>query len=226
MGIIVPKALVWVEKRIQKYYPVDHAMEDFVAISTVLITYSLTELVNGYGFLAVFIAGLVVQHSYKDKDPEKSLAQFEFTEQIEKLLEVATILVLGSILLVKPILSYAGQSLLVVVLLFFVIRPVGAWISTIGKRSVAPGRKSMDLRTRWLFGWFGIRGVGSLYYLAYAFGHGLKGELGEQISWITYTTILLSVIVHGISSTPLMNWYQSKIAKGRNATPPATRDEI
>lgn len=224
MGIIVPKAIVWFDKQIQKYHPVEHAMEDFVAISTILITYSLTEVVNGYGFLAVFIAGLVVQHSYKN--PEKPLAQFEFTQQIEKLLEVGTILVLGSILLVKPILSYAGQSLLVVVLLFFVIRPVGAWISTIGKRSVDPRRKIMDSGTRWLFGWFGIRGVGSLYYLAYAFGNGLKDELGEQISWITYTTIVASVILHGVSSTPLMNWYERNIAKGRDATPPATRDEF
>jgi sodium/hydrogen antiporter len=65
--------------------------------------------------------------------------------------------------------------------------------------------------SRWLCGWFGIRGVGSIYYLAYAFGHGLKGELGEQIAWITFTTIVISVILHGISSTPLMSWYERRI---------------
>ena len=223
MGIIVPKAVVWVDQRIQKYRRTEQSMENFVAISIILLTYSLTELVNGYGFLAVFIAGLVVQHTYKD--PEKPLGQLEFTERIEKLLEVGTILLLGSILLVKPILSYAGQSLLVVVLLFFVIRPVGAWISTIGKRVADPRHKTLDSGTRWLFGWFGIRGVGSLYYLAYAFGNGLKGELGEQISWITYTTVVISVILHGVSSTPLMSWYERNIAKHRDAAPPATIDE-
>ena len=224
MGFIVAKAVVWIDKKIQKRRRADELMEDFVALSTILITYSLTEIVNGYGFLAVFVAGLVVQRSYTN--PEKPLQQLEFVERIEKLSEVGTILILGSILLFKPMLDYAYQSLLVIVFLLFVIRPVGAWISTIGKRSPNSRHRKMDPRTRWLFGWFGIRGVGSLYYLAYAFGNGLKGQLGEQIAWITYTTIVVSVIVHGISSTPLMNWYEDRIAKHENATPPATVDEF
>ncbi|MCC5618030.1 sodium:proton antiporter [Nostoc sp. CHAB 5836] len=224
MGIVVAKSIVWIEKRIQKRRPTDELMEDFIAISTILLTYSLTEMVNGYGFLAVFVAGLVVQRSYKN--PEKPLAQLKFVEQVEKLLEVGTILLLGSILLLKPMLNYAMQSLLVIILLFLIIRPVGVWISTIGKRPLDSHRRTFHPGTRWLFGWFGIRGVGSLYYLAYAFGHGLKGEVGEQIAWITYTTIVVSVIVHGISATPLMKWYQRNLAKETNTTIPATIDEF
>lgn len=224
MGIVVAKAVVWIDKKVQKRRSVDELMEDFIAISTILLTYSLTELVNGYGFLAVFVAGLVVQQSYKN--PEKPLAQLEFLERLEKLLEVGTILLLGSILLWTPMLKYATQSLLVIVLLFFVIRPLGVWISTIGKRPVDSSRRTLNSGTRWLFGWFGIRGVGSLYYLGYAFGHGLKGELGEQIAWITYTTIVVSVIVHGISATPLMNWYEHNIANQKKFTTPATIDEF
>jgi NhaP-type Na+/H+ or K+/H+ antiporter len=224
MGIAVAKAVVWIDKKIQKRRSVDALMEDFIAISTILLTYSLTELVNGYGFLAVFVAGLVVQQSYKN--PEKPLAQLEFIERLEKLLEVGTILLLGSILLWTPMLKYATQSLLVIVLLFFVIRPLGVWISTIGKRPVDSSRRTLNSGTRWLFGWFGIRGVGSLYYLGYAFGHGLKGEMGEQIAWITYTTIVVSVIVHGISATPLMNWYERNIASHKKFTAPATIDEF
>lgn len=224
MGFIVAKAIVWLDKKVQKRRRADEIMEDFIAISIILLTYSLTEFVNGYGFLAVFVAGLVAQRSYKN--PEKPIHQLEFLERLEKLLEIGTILLLGSILLFKPMVDYASQSLLVIVLLFFVIRPVGAWISTIGKRHGKPTRRSMDPRTRLLFGWFGIRGVGSLYYLGYAFGNGLKDKLGEQISWITYTTVVVSVIVHGISSTPLMNWYESKIAVHTDASPPATIDEF
>ncbi|MCC5658102.1 sodium:proton antiporter [Nostoc sp. XA010] len=224
MGIVVAKSLVWIEKRIQKRRRPDELMEDFIAISTILISYSLTEMVNGYGFLAVFVAGLVVQRSYRN--PDKPLAQLEFVEQVEKLLEVGTILLLGSILLLQPMLKYATQSLLVIILLFFIIRPIGVWISTIGKRPVDSHRRSMHPGTRWLFGWFGIRGVGSLYYLAYAFGHGLKGEAAEQIAWITYTTIVASVIIHGISSTPLMKWYERNIANQRKTTSPDTIDEF
>ncbi|WP_017652572.1 cation:proton antiporter [Fortiea contorta] len=224
MGILVGKAIVWIDRKIQKRRSADQLMEDFVAISIILITYALTEIINGYGFLAVFIAGLVTQRSYRN--PEKPLAQLEFIERLEKLLEIATILLLGSILLFPQMLKYGTQSLLVIVLLFFIIRPVGVWISTIGMRPVNSPRRSLHLGTRWLLGWFGIRGVGSLYYLAYAFGHGLKDEIGELIAWITYTTIVASVIVHGISSTPLMNWYESTIANQKKSTPRATVDEF
>ncbi|NMG11540.1 sodium:proton antiporter [Brasilonema sp. UFV-L1] len=225
MGFVVAQAIVWIDKKIQKIHRVDAIMEDFIALGTILITYSLTEIVNGYGFLAVFVAGLVVQRSYRKS--EKPLAQLEFIERLEKLLEVGTILVLGTILLVQPMLKYATQSLLVIVLLFLVIRPLGTWVSTIGghlekryrRRGWYPG-------TRLLLGWFGIRGVGSLYYLSYAFGKGLEGEIGEQISWITYTTIVFSVIVHGISATPLMNWYERNISHRQNASSPATIDEF
>ncbi|MEH1903983.1 MAG: sodium:proton antiporter [Nostoc sp.] len=225
MGIVVAKSIVLIEQKIQKRRATDELMEDFIAISTILLTYSLTEMINGYGFLAVFVAGLVVQRSYR-KNPEKPLAQLEFVEQIEKLLEVGTILLLGSILLFKPMLNYAMQSLIVIILLFFIIRPVGVWISTIGKRPLESQRRTLHPGTRLLFGWFGIRGVGSLYYLAYAFGHGLKGEAGEKIAWITYTTIVVSVIVHGISTTPLMKWYEHNLANQKKTTPPATIDEF
>lgn len=202
MGIVVAKAVVWIDKHVQRFREVDDLMEDFIALSTILLTYSLTELVNGYGFLAVFVAGVVVQDSYY-RDQEKRLAQIRFTERVEKLLEVGTILILGSLLLVAPIIKYSGQALLLAALLLFVIRPVGVWISMLGSRIPAP--------TRWLFGWFGIRGVGSLYYLTYAFGKGLKGETGEQIAWITYIIVVISVILHGISATPLMRWYERNI---------------
>ncbi|MBD2495839.1 sodium:proton antiporter [Nostoc sp. FACHB-280] len=224
MGILVPKIIVWFDQHIQKRRSADKLMEDFVGISIILLTYSLTEFVNGYGFLAVFVAGLVVQRSYHN--PEKPLAQLEFIEQLEKLLEVGTILLLGSILLFKPMVDYAWQSLVVIIFLFVFIRPLGAWISTISKHPFSSHRYHLHPGTRWLFGWFGIRGVGSLYYLAYAFGNGLKGEVAEQIAWITYTTIVVSVIIHGISATPLMNWYESHIAKQTKPLPASTIDEF
>lgn len=205
MGIVVAKAIVWVDKYLQKFRPIDETREDFVALSTILLAYSVTEVVNGYGFLAVFVAGVVIQHSYYR---EKQLSQLEFVDQMEKLLEVATILVLGSLLLIEPILRFGGEGLLVAGLLLFVIRPLGTWVSTIGCHFPAP--------KRWLFGWFGVRGVGSLYYLFYAFGEGLQKtpEVGERLAWITYITIVVSIVLHGSSATPLMNWYEQKF-KGK-----------
>jgi NhaP-type Na+/H+ or K+/H+ antiporter len=217
MGIVVAKAVVWIDQKVQRFRQVDDVMEDFVALSTILLTYSLTELVNGYGFLAVFVAGVVVQASYYH-DQEKRLAQLEFTERVEKLLEVGTILILGTLLLFNPIIKYSGQALLLAALLLLVIRPVGVCLSMLGSR--------IPLPTLWLFGWFGIRGVGSLYYLTYALGEGLKGETAEQIAWITYIIVVISVIVHGISATPLINWYERNIkGTSKDVSPTTELDE-
>ena len=151
------------------------------------------------------MAGYVAQnYYYEDDDQEKRHEQLEFTEQVEKLLEIVTILLLGTLLLVEPITQYLGSGLLVAGLLIFVIRPVGVWISMLGSR--------LHSLTRWLFGWFGVRGVGSLYYLTYALGEGIKGDIAEQIVWITYITVVISVVAHGITATPLMSWYQQKIS--------------
>ncbi|WP_107670316.1 sodium:proton antiporter [Cyanothece sp. BG0011] len=201
MGIIVAKAVVWIDRTLQKRRPVDDLMEDFVALSIILLTYSLTELVNGYGFLAVFVSGLVVQRSYYGQ-PNKRLAQLEFIGQIEKLLEVTTIIILGTLLLYQPIFNYAGQSLLIAGLLFLLIRPLGVCLAMLGAN--LPGKTSS------LMGWFGIRGLGSVYYLTYALNQGVTGKIARQITWITYSVVVLSIIIHGISASPLMNWYEKR----------------
>jgi len=213
MGIVVAKGVLWIDLQLQKHRPADALLEDFVALSTILLTYSLTEIVNGYGFLAVFVAGVAVKRSrYDQNDQEKHVSQLEFTEQIEKLLEVVTIVLLGALLRVEPLLKFGTQALLVAGLLIFIIRPVGTWLSTLGR--------PWPTAKRWLIGWFGIRGVGSLYYLTYALGEGLKGPVGEQLTWITYFTVFISVMLHGFTSTPLMNWYEDRV-KGRLDKPSA-----
>lgn len=202
-GIVVARTVAWIDKRLQKIRSADILMEDFVALGIILATYSLTEIAHGYGFLAVFIAGIVTQRSYRD--PEKRSSQLEFVERFEKLLEVGTILLLGSLLRFEPMIRFAFPILLIAGTLIILIRPIGAWISTIGAGYHAP--------RRWLFGWFGIRGVGSLYYLSYALGEGLENNVGELIAWVVYSTVAISVVVHGTSSTPLMKWYERYIQK-------------
>jgi sodium/hydrogen antiporter len=214
MGIAVARAVEWVDRQLQRYRPVDDLIEDFVALATILLTYALTELIHGYGFAAVFVAGIAMQRH--TANPDKANSQLRFVARLEKLTEVAAILILGSLLRVEPIVRFAAPALLIAGLLLFVIRPLGSWLSTIG----APVHPA----TRWLFGWFGIRGVGSLYYLTYAFGHGLSGNTGELIAWITFITVVISVVLHGISATPLMKWYERNI-EGNNALEKALLEE-
>ena len=203
MGIVVAKAIIWIEHQLLSQREIDDLMEDFVALSAILLTYSLTELVNGYGFLAVFVAGVVMQRNYYQKQQkQKSLGQLEFIEQIEKLLEVGTIVLLGSLLRINPGLEYLGQALIIAAFLVFIIRPAGVAIALLGSKLSSANRS--------FIAWFGIRGLGSLYYLSYAVGKGIGTGIVEQITWITIITIVFSIVVHGISSSPLMIWYKKK----------------
>ena len=208
MGILVARAIVWLDRVLQKRRQVDDLLEDFIALSIILLTYSLTELVNGYGFLAVFMAGLIVQNSYSCHQ-EKRMQQLEFTEQVEKLLEVAAIVILGTVLLYAPMVEHGGKSLLTAGLIFLVVRPIGVWLSFIGS--------DLPKKTRSLMGWFGIRGLGSIYYLTYSLGKGVTGKVAEEISWITLTVVVLSIIFHGITAAPLMAWYESVKRHGNSA---------
>ncbi|MEB3358356.1 MAG: sodium:proton antiporter [Synechococcales bacterium] len=204
-GVVVAKVAIWINHQFQSAKGVDEVMEDLIAIGIVLVTYTLTELINGYGFLAVFVTGLALQK--RGRYPEQKQSQLRFTMQIEKLLEVGAILLLGAVLRVEQVLQFLPETLIVAGLLLFFIRPIAAWISTLGDR--------LHLSTRLLFGWFGIRGIGSIYYLSYAVGEGLPGDVTAMLRWVTYLTVLISIVLHGISATPLMAWHERHISDSR-----------
>ncbi|MGF1570806.1 MAG: cation:proton antiporter [Nodosilinea sp.] len=201
VGILAAKATIWLNHRFQKARGMSDEMENLVALGVILFTYALTEVVNGYGFLAVFVAGCVVQQ--QGHYPEQRVAQLSFVTQIEKLLEVAAILLLGALLRIDQGLEFALSAVLIAGLLLFLIRPLGAWVSTVGA--------GLHPSTRLLFGWFGVRGIGSIYYLSYAVSDGLPPSLAPELRWITYLTVVASVVLHGITARPLISWHEKHV---------------
>jgi len=87
-------------------------------------------------------------------------------------------------------------------ILFVVIRPLSVYLATIG--SGAPRAR------RLMIGWLGIRGIGSINYIAYAYTHGIGGAEAERMGDIAFTLIVASVLVHGLTVTPLLNWRQGR----------------
>lgn len=121
-----------------------------------------------------------------------------FNSQLESFAEVAIVLVVGVLL---ATVEFRFDILWFVPLLFLVIRPIAVAIGLLGTDAKPAQRR--------LMGWFGIRGIGSLYYLLYAISHGIKPELAQQLLSVTLVVIVASVIAHGISVTPLMNRYEA-----------------
>ncbi|HEY1229872.1 MAG TPA: cation:proton antiporter [Ramlibacter sp.] len=212
-------------------------LDDFVALGLIALAYGVALLLHAYGFLAVFAAGValrnLVQRESESADashhavekaaalPDRSMAEtlavdpqhapanmahavLGFNEQLERIGEVAVVVTIGALLWAVP---WQADALWFVPLLLLVIRPLSVAIGLAGTSTV---------RTRrWLIGWFGIRGIGSLYYLMYAANHGLPAALADRLTGLTLAAVVTSIVVHGISVTPLMAVYERRIGARR-----------
>lgn len=205
-------------------------LDNFLALGLIALSYGTAILLHAYGFLAVFAAGLALRRvemqSAANTDqkverpteedavhPEKAPAYMTeavlgFNEQVEKLLEVAAVVILGA-LLTATRASWGAVALAAT--LFLIMRPAAVVIGLAGSPVVGVPRG--------LIAWFGVRGVGSLYYLTFAIGHGLPAEQARVIADLVVMTVAISVFVHGVSVTPIMDWYStgSCSADGRRA---------
>jgi NhaP-type Na+/H+ or K+/H+ antiporter len=206
-------------------------MDDFLALGLIALAYGAAHMLHAYGFLAVFAAGLALRHielvANSDKQPEAAeidakpgdeelatdaehapayMAQavLGFNEQLERAGEVAMVVILGS-LLVPLLPELPPAALWFIPLLLLVIRPAAVLIGLLGSATEPAQRR--------LSAWFGIRGIGSLYYLMYALTHGLESDLARLLAAITALTVAVSIVVHGISVTPLMQRYSRQIER-------------
>ena len=180
--------------------------DEFIALGLVGFSYGLAILVHAYGFLAVFAAGLAFRRrdgaalaAQKNPDFYLSGPVLSANEQLERLMEIGLVLILGGMLSSDYLTSdvfWLGP------LLFLVIRPLAVAIGTIGT--------SATRVERGLLAWFGIRGIGSLYYLMFALQHGVPKAIAQPLCSIVLSLVATSIIVHGISVTPLMNGYEAR----------------
>jgi sodium/hydrogen antiporter len=128
-----------------------------------------------------------------------------FGDTAERLLEGLLVVLVGVCLSSH----WSPRAIPVALLLFFVIRPLATQVLLAG---------SPTTRTqRWLMGWFGIRGIGSLYYLSYVMSHGVTGAAAGELADLTITTVALSILLHGISARPILARYERTLqpATGR-----------
>jgi NhaP-type Na+/H+ or K+/H+ antiporter len=194
IGAAVGVAAAWSVKRLRDRELLAPALDGYHAIATVLVIYGLAEVAGAYGFLAAFAGGLAFRRYEHDHDVNGSVHQG--AELTEKLLELSVILLLGS-LLTRAGLGVPGwEGWLLAALAIVVVRPVSCVIALLGSQLDRPTEKTF-------VAWFGVRGVGSLFYAAAAVQAGvLAADEEKLIVWTVIACVLLSIVVHGITAGP------------------------
>ncbi|KRA59801.1 cation transporter [Caulobacter sp. Root655] len=167
--------------------------DGLVALGATLIAYGVAEAAHGYGFLAVFVSALALRETERDHAFHE--AMHDFAEQVEHLLMMLVLVLLGGAVAGGLLDSLTWREIAFGLVLVFVVRPLAGWIGLIG----APHSR----RERALVAFFGIRGIGSFYYLAYGLNHGEFHNWGRLWA-ITGFVVLCSILVHGVTATPLM----------------------
>jgi NhaP-type Na+/H+ or K+/H+ antiporter len=190
-GLLVGRLLAWLI--FSRSSPLPRVRDGMAALAATLIAYAGTELIGGYGFLAVFVGAVVIRnqerkHSYLE-------VMHQFSDQIERLLS-AIILVLFGGALVSGVLTYLDwRGVLVAVAVVLVVRPAA------GLAGLA--RTPIPDPERGAIAFFGIRGVGSFYYLAYA-SNQVEFIQVEQVWAVTALVVAISIVIHGAAATPVM----------------------
>ncbi len=221
MGTLVGRLIIYLRVRHREALGSD----EFIALGLIALTYGLALLSLTYGFLAVFAAGLALRRI--DETPKLSpdaqaatgaeaprqlmKAVERFNSQLESFVEVGIVLAVGVLI---ATVDFDRAMLWFVPVLFLGVRPLAVYMGLLGTKVTGAQRNLMS--------WFGIRGIGSLYYLLYAINHHLQPVLAERLLSITLAVVIASVIAHGVSVTPLMNHYEArKTAKGKQSAGPA-----
>ena len=208
-------------------------LEEFLALGLIAFSYGVALLINSYGFLAVFAAGLglrrIVRNPVVDamtsvstqlqqEHPEKlpvdqpsvmpahmATALVDFNAQLERIVEITVVVILGSMISAS---SFTPKILWFAVLLFFFVRPIAVWLGLLGSNT--------PRTQRLLIAWFGIRGLGSIYYLMYAINHGLPAATAASLIPLVFGVVAISIFIHGVSATPLMDRYHLRFGNKRS----------
>ncbi len=211
LGALVRRAIVYMRTQHREALGSD----EFIALGLIALTYGLALLCETYGFLAVFAAGVAlrrIDHAPPANPPSDmvrldaaevpahTMRQVErFNSQLDSFAEVGMVLVVGVLL---ASVRWDVRYVWFVPMLFLLIRPAAVAIGLLGTDAKPTQRR--------LMAWFGIRGIGSLYYLLFAINHGLERGLAQQLLSITLVVVVCSVLVHGVSVTPLMRRYEAR----------------
>lgn len=193
MGYALGRVLAFLLFKLPKRTRFPKTEDGFVAVAATLLVYGLTEMAHGYGFMAVFFTGVTLKNYEKDTTYHREL--HDFTDQIERMLLVVVLILLGGSLSRGLFEELSWSGVLVGTAFVLVVRPLAGIVGLLG----IPIKWSEKLA----ISFFGIRGIGSIFYLSFAFAEAQFMNKAEVWAVAGYT-ILLSILLHGVLATPIM----------------------
>ncbi|WP_455354922.1 cation:proton antiporter [Streptomyces sp. SYSU K217416] len=196
VGLALGKLLGWMFFRANwEALRLSEHREGFVALGATFLAYGLTEVLHGYGFLAVFTTACAIRAAERTHGYHRVL--HAFMEQVERLLTAGVLFLLGGFIALGGLSALTWRGAVAGLLLLLVIRPVTGWVAQLGGRT--------GPRERAVAALFGIRGIGSVYYLAFALGESTFGGFERELWAVVTFTVLVSVVVHGTAATPVIS---------------------
>lgn len=207
-GMVTGHGMAWLRRR---GHPLES--EEFLVFGLIALAYGLALLLKAYGFLAVFAAGAAlarIERLRRDARPDPNVDASHssrldnFAGQCERLAEVAVVLLIGATL---SWVQWRWDLVLFALAVLFVVRPLTVYLLI--------RRDDVGEHQRRLIAWFGIRGVGSVYYLTFALGFGVDPAWAHPLASAVFLTIAASIVLHGVTATPLMERYYRRFIRGR-----------
>jgi NhaP-type Na+/H+ or K+/H+ antiporter len=223
LGFATTHAVTWLRTR----YAQALGLEGLLALGLVELSYGAAQLVHTFGFLAAFAAGVAmrrVEHrATGERSPQDAIGAIDsadvaataadpgkahaymaetvlrFSIELERIAEMAMMIVVGNLLATLEAPLFTWRSMALALVMFLVVRPVAVELSLLGSYA--------SRKERSLMSWFGIRGIGTVYYLADALEHNHTDEV-KALAPLALAVVTASVFVHGVTATPLMKRYR------------------
>ena len=228
LGVAGGALLAWLGWQVRAKEPKHAMLDDLAALGLIALVYGVSTWLHAWGFLAVFFAGVALRqtelrlagapqdrqgllqaeetHAVSATKPHASEVPLTvsgeslvFKEHLERLSELTLVLLLGGTVKAS---AWNWQAWSVALFLLLVARPASVMLGLLASGT--------SVRLRGLAAWFGVRGIGSLYYLSYAIAHGLADGMARELADITLVVVILSIVAHGLTVKPLLERYWRK----------------
>lgn len=193
LGWLIGQLFGWITFHIPADSKLAQTGDGVIAIAATLITYGVCEMAQCYGFLGVFVAALAIRHAHRSHEFQREM--HDFTEQIERIAMMAGLLLFGGALVSGLLAPLGWVEAIAAGIILLIVRPVAGAIGMLGLKAHRSEKLTLAF--------FGIRGVGSFYYLAYGLNHMQVGDQGRLWALLSLV-VLISILMHGLTVTPAM----------------------